>query len=116
MGHGDTITIRFNLPPDAAPLGHILHGWEPEFEITGELIPLITATRTAPAEGGGVEITSVTFVPAIAESRPTLNFLSSALKGLMCHLLETDMPLRLSIEELLLEAAGARAEGARRSA
>lgn len=113
-----TMTIRFNLPPDAAPEGHLLHGWEPEFEITGELIPLITATRNTPAEGGGVEISRVDRIcpDCRAHRRGEHCRICEGDGAMLCHLLETNMPLRLSIEELLLEAAGARAKGMRESA
>ena len=117
-----TITIRYTLPDDAAPAGHLLHGWQPEFLVTGNLYPYWPATASEPAHGGDVEITETMLMSPVNHwpDPPGLSILRLVklvrYSVAFDQLLETDMRLRHSIEELLIEAAREREIGMRESA
>jgi hypothetical protein len=114
-----TITIRYALAPDAAPAGHLLYGWQPEFLIIGNLYPYWPATASEPAHGGDVEITETMLMSPVNHwpDPPGLSILRLVklvrYSVAFDQLLETDMALRHSIEELLIEAAGERETGQR---
>jgi hypothetical protein len=100
-----TSSIRFTLNPDTAPPGLILHGWEPEFEITAKLYPAEPATASCDQYGGDVNITKILAANPSCHCGWCIRKAAAFL-----DLLESDMALRHQIEELLCEEAQARAE------
>jgi hypothetical protein len=101
------ITIRYTVPADAAPPGHSLSCWEPDFLITGSFEEQHDEFR----RWMGLEITEVRCVEPAYGSHPRRRW--KRLEASLRELIETDMKLRHSIEELLVEAARERTEAMR---